>query len=587
MKKKFTLRKKIVSCLMATVFAFAGTGGAILIQNPVSVSASEAIADTTSKRSISVYKYSVKDGSELGERGDGTFDPTIVKELLPGIKFKVERVIAQGGASLVNPLDSVLGTDYIIDSTFAAQTITTGTDGKATIDLGTGRTNDGIYLLTEQPDDRTGADIVKVAKPADPFFVYVPQTSRADLSSLIYDVVVQPKNILESLINPQKTVENGAGYSIKAGQNFNWEATANVPSQLYYKAANDGVITPLYDDNGAEIPAPNNSMTVKKGQKIFADYFTMSDTIAKDLTLLNVKMQVQKDGGAWEDLDATKDYTVTVDGTAGTTGGNTAEKVVVASLVKPSGTESPIVGMEKVQGYDKIRVVYTTKTDVDYNGVITNQFDVKYKSPGLKPVDVPSNVPEYFNGGFDLEKLGEDTNAALAGAVFHLATTQENAEKNIFIGVDGKNYGKADGTGTVADSEALAVAAGTTLLTSTSDSTGKATFNGLKLQWFTDTNSNGTQDTDEPTWAHDDIKQDYWIVETTAPDGYELLKKPEVITVTLSTKNTVVKTIVDKKKTDLPFSGGTGTAIIVAIALGAITVGAVAITVDKKRRKNA
>ena len=43
--------------------------------------------------------------------------------------------------------------------------------------------------------------------------------------------------------------------------------------------------------------------------------------------------------------------------------------------------------------------------------------------------------------------------------------------------------------------------------------------------------------------------------------------------------------IVDKPKTDLPFTGGEGTTLLIAIALGAITIGTATMGIDKKRRK--
>ena len=74
----------------------------------------------------------------------------------------------------------------------------------------------------------------------------------------------------------------------------------------------------------------------------------------------------------------------------------------------------------------------------------------------------------------------------------------------------------------------LALPAGVTLLKATSDAQGLAEFNGLALNWYTDTDGDGQQDIGtEPTFDADDIKRDYWVVETKAPDGYELLKAPQ------------------------------------------------------------
>ncbi|MBM9834916.1 cell wall protein, partial [Enterococcus faecalis] len=60
--------------------------------------------------------------------------------------------------------------------------------------------------------------------------------------------------------------------------------------------------------------------------------------------------------------------------------------------------------------------------------------------------------------------------------------------------------------------------AGVTLLKATSNDQGLAEFNGLELNWYTDTDGDGQQDIGtEPTFAKEDIKRDYWVVETKAP----------------------------------------------------------------------
>lgn len=574
-------KRKIVQLTMtAAVLASVGTGvGSLALGNALTASAAQNIkanpvADETSERSLTIWKYQVKDASELGGRGDGKEDNTITKDPLPGIKFEIKKVTAVGGASLTNPLVQKETTHYTVASTVG--TITTGADGSAKQVLGTGTTADGIYLVTELPDDR--GTTPSVAKPADPFFVYVPQTDRTDLSSLIYDVDVQPKNIMESLIDPQKTIEDGAGYSIKAGQSFTWEATANLPSGLYTVASQDMVITPVYDKDGNQIADIN----VSKGDEIYADYFTINDTLVKEILLDDVKAQVKTDSGAWTDLVLGTDYKVFVNGTEE----NTAPITEVSNAEKAVKVELTKTGMKKVATNTdtKIRVIYTTHTDIDYNGTISNSFDVDFLTPGLEPVN-PGNPtdPEYYTGGFDIEKTAEDKTAPnnkLKGAEFHLAETEANAKAGKFIATDGESYVKAD------------LPSGVTFLKAESDNDGRAEFNGLALNWYTDKNGNGKQDitddpsTNEPTFAKADIKKDYWVVETKAPNGYELMKEAKKVTVDLSTEAdaTVELDVVDKPKTDLPFTGGEGTMLLVAIALGAITIGTVAFAIDKKRR---
>jgi uncharacterized surface anchored protein len=110
------------------------------------------------------------------------------------------------------------------------------------------------------------------------------------------------------------------------------------------------------------------------------------------------------------------------------------------------------------------------------------------------------------------------------------------------------------------------------LVKAQSGADGVATFNGLELDVSKD--------------KKEDIKRSYWIVETKAPAGYELLSEPKEVVVNLATStSTPVITIINKSQTVLPFTGGDGATLIIAIALGAITIGAIVIVYDKRRQK--
>lgn len=573
-------KKKMITKFVIATSLF--TAGSIVVPVVGSVSAYAAttgpVADNTTDRSITLWKYEVKDLSELGDRGDGEKED-VTKTPLAGIKFLIQRVKPVGNAALTNPLVQKEGTDYTIDTTFTAQTVTTGADGSVVADLGTGNAADGIYLVTELEDDRGVSPAV--AKPADPFFVQVPQTDRDDLGSLIYNVEVQPKNLLESLLEPDKTVEEGKGFSNKAGNHFTWEANASLPSGLYQVASQDMVITPVYDKDGNQIA----DIPVSEGDEIYADYYTIRDTLNEKILLDGLTVNTKTDTGDWVALQPGTDYIVTLNGTD-VTAGPITDQSENAKAVAVSLTEA---GMKKVatNGDTKIQVVFETHTDKDFNGTIINHMDVDYLSPGLKPVEVPSppeEDPEYYTGGFDLKKTAEDEAKLLAGAEFHLATSEEDAKANKFLASDGKTYTlNNDGTTTPE------LPAGVTLLKATSNDQGLAEFNGLELNWYTDTDADGQQDIGtEPTFAKEDIKRDYWVVETKAPEGYELLKAPQKITVNLAseTNDIIEATIVNETKTDLPFTGGAGTTLLIAIAIGAITIGTAAVVIDKKRQTN-
>lgn len=570
------------------------TGTAVYAAPPAQNISGNPVSDNTSDRSITIWKYEINSASELGERGDGeSLDPATApdltgKKVMQDVNFEIIKVEAIGNASLTNPLKQVEGTDWQVDTSFTAIKGKTDANGKLTFDVGTGKTADGIYLVREikdssgeytYTDPTTGETDLKINKPMDPFFVHLPQTKRDDTSKLIYDVHVHPKNIVTDT-ELDKTIEGGKGYSIKAGNSFQWEATTKFPSGLYFQADKDMIITDVYDP----ATGTTSDKPISAGDEVYADYFKVSDSINKDLLLEDVEVYVIDKNGTPVKLTNGTEYEVTLNGTKISAPNKVedltegAAKDVVVSLTD--------AGKKKVTLDEDthIQVVYKVNTNKDFNGTITNEFDVDYLIPGQEPISETSDKPEYFNGGFDIEKTDE-SKAVLADAEFHIAVSEADANAKKFLASNGESYTlNDDGTTTPA------LPTGVSLLTAKSDASGKAEFNGLELNWFTDSDGDGKQDPSIPSEAtfldKKDIKKDYWVVETKAPSGYELIKDPVKVTVTLDTADDAVVEldIVNRKKTDLPFTGGAGMTLMIVIALGAITIGTATIAIEKKRR---
>ncbi|MGM0167917.1 hypothetical protein IGI39_002929 [Enterococcus sp. AZ135] len=575
----------------------AGVGSVALAAPPTQNISANAVSDNTSDRSITIWKYEINSTAELGGRGDGeSLDPAVApdltgKQVMQDVNFEIIRVIPNTGVDLTDPLVQKETTHYTIDTTFTAQTGKTAVDGSLKFDVGTGKTADGIYLVREITDSSgkytytnpsTGETGIEITKPMDPFFVWLPQTKRDDTSKLIYDVHVHPKNIVTET-DLDKSIEGGKGYSIKAGQDFQWEATTKLPSGLYSEITKDMTITNMHDKDGNPLPDQVITASPSSPYDLYANYFTVIDDLDTKLLLKDIEIQVSDDDGAtWSNLTIGTHYTVELNGTAVTSHPVTN---MTANAAKEVAVDLTQAGMKKVteDGDTHIRVVYKTTVEEDTNGVISNKYDVNYLIPGQEPMTETSDEPEYFTGGFDIKKT-DKAGADLSGAEFHIATSEQNAKDKVFLASDGKSYTlNSDGSSTPV------LPSGVTYLTSTSNATGEARFDGLELEWFTDSNGNDKQDpsiTSEATWAHTDIKKDYWIVETKSPAGFELLKTEQKVTVTLTSHNnsTPEITVVNEPKTNLPFTGGTGTMLIIIIAIGAITIGTAAIAIDKKRR---
>lgn len=601
--KRKWISKAAVSLGLLTMFGGVAlsAGSSVYAAPPAQNISGNAVSDNTSDRSITIWKYEINSASELGERGNGeSLDPSVApdlvgKKVMQDVNFEIIKVTAMGNADLTDPLQQVEGTHWQVDSSFTRQTGKTAADGSLTFDVGTGKSADGIYLVREitdtngeytYTDPATGETDLKINKPMDPFFVHLPQTKRDDTSKLIYDVHVHPKNIVTNT-ELDKTVEGGKGYSIKAGQDFQWEATTALPSGLLSIINEPMKITGMHDPITG-LPAADLDITGPFPYELYADYFRITDDLNTSLLLKDIVVQVTDDDGAtWTDLTIGTDFEAKLNGAAVTAHPVTNMTAGAAKEVMVSLTQ---VGMKKVTEDEDthIRVVYKTTVEEDFNGKITNKYDIDYLIPGQEPISETSDEPEYYNGGFDIKKTDKAGND-LSGAEFHIALTEDDAKAKKYLASDGNSYTlNDDGTSTPA------LPTGVTYLTSTSDATGKAQFDGLKLDWFTDNPgganpSDGKQDPNDPTeatWDEADIKKDYWVVETKSPSGYELLKTPQKVTVTLTThSNTDPEvTVVNESKTKLPFTGGTGTMLLVIIAIGAITIGTAAIAIDKKRR---
>lgn len=576
-------------------------GSAVYAAPPTQNVSGNAVSDDTSKRSITIWKYEINSASELGERGDGeSLDPAVApdlagKKVMQDVNFEIIKVKALGNADLTDPLQQVEGTHWEVDTSFTRQTGKTAADGSLTFDVGTGKSADGIYLVREITDSNgeytytdpdSGDTGIKINKPMDPFFVHLPQTKRDDTSKLIYDVHVHPKNIVTDT-ELDKTIEGGKGYSIRAGQDFQWEATTALPSGLLSIIDEPMTITGMHDPVTG-LPAANLEITGPFPYELYADYFRITDDLNTSILLKDIVVQVTDDDGTtWTDLTIGTHFDVELNGSAVTAHPVTNMTDGDAKEVQVSLTEA---GMKKVTEDEDthIRVIYKTTVEEDFNGKITNKYDIDYLIPGQEPFSDTSDEPEYYNGGFDIKKT-DKAGADLSGAVFHIALTEDDAKAKKYLASDGKSYTLNDD-----GSSNPVLPTGVKYLTSESDKDGNAHFDGLKLDWFTDnpggTNpSDGKQDPNDPTeatWDEADIKKSYWVVETTSPEGYELLKTPREVVVTLTshTEDVVELTVVNEPKTKLPFTGGTGTMLIIIIAIGAITIGTAAIAIDKKRR---
>ena len=402
-------------------------------------------------------------------------------------------------------------------------TLVTDSNGEASFSLTKNELPDGVYLVIERTHPAISA-------PVAPFHVIIPATSQ-DGTQLEYTVNIQPKNVVLNEIEIEKDVTSIGNQSsnVDAAIPHTWIISTTIPADI------------------------------AQGK-----HYVISDTLVSRLDYVgNVKVQVEGAETPYpvvEELVEGLDYVLNV-----TTDGDDAFTV---SLTSEGMTKVFLATATKENNY-RIRVYFDAvlNGNAPINTKIPNQATVDYtNSLGFK-FDATSKEPFVYTGGFQLEKVdGNNTAIKLAGAVFEVyreATAEEIADTNI---ATTKMVITDTETNKNVELEMVKVTFRTAdptdgLVTSaTSDENGMVYIYGLK---------NGT----------------YYVVETKAPNGYNLLQQPIELVVgpaattadaeagegtetTPSTGTDVVMPVLEKHKVQnlagavLPETGGMGTTLL-------------------------
>lgn len=321
--------------------------------------------------------------------------------------------------------------------------------------------------------------------------------------------------------------------------------TPNSDDFEFNKKLGDGV------SGGSNIDATHTWTITSSIPRDIENYtrFLVTDNISEKLVLDEDSITITADGEA---LQKDTDYTV----------------YYTNKLLKIAFIDTGITGAN-LSGKSALEITYTTtfdKTNVVIGESVENSasiyWDTNYDDDGpddgedpIEPtdpddtkkvdVDEPADV---HTGGLKIKKVDAAGNA-LAGAIFKIATSEENAKAGIFVKIDGVE------------------------VTAISGEDGLALFEGL---------SYGTAEQDK-----DNQSTNYWLVETVAPSGYNLLSSPVEVTIdkdSYTTDNPIE--IQNKRGIVLPLTGGIGTIIfiVVGVALMAIAI-IIFIKRDKKEKE--
>jgi len=364
-----------------------------------------------------------------------------------------------------------------------------------------------------------------IAATVAPFHVISPATSQ-DGTHLEYTVNIHPKNEVAGKIEIDKDVTSIGNQSsnVDAATPHTWIISTTIPADI------------------------------AQGRS-----YVISDTLDSRLDYKgNVKVQVESADEPYtvaETLIENLDYTLNVT----TDGSNDAFTV---SLTKAGMSKVYTVAETRVNDF-RIRVYFDAQLNgsAQINTQIPNQATVAYTNSLAFSFSDESDEPVVYTGGIQLEKVdGNNTATKLAGAVFEVyraATAEEIADPNT---VTTKMLINNVETEMVKVTFRNAELNGELVTSATSDENGLVYIYGLK---------NGI----------------YYVVETKAPAGYNLLQEPIELVVgpaattadaeagegtetTPSTGTDVVMPVLEKHEVQnlagavLPETGGMGTTLL-------------------------
>lgn len=375
----------------------------------------------------------------------------------------------------------------------------------------------------------TPAQIASGLTAAAPFVVTVPMTHPTDLDRWIYDVNVYPKN-LQSTVT--KTVNDETTYQV--GDTIDWTISTPVPAQ-----------------------GPTTRFAFKDE---LVDHLIIPESPADNVV-------VTLDG---TELDAA-DYELEYDAAG--------DNILWVRLLEPG-----LLKLNDVAGTTaEVAVTLTTEVvSLPTNGVIENSAVLfPNESFPLDGTGVPTNQVESRFGAINITKQDADApGTRLAGAEFKVFRSLDDA--NAYAA------GEDEFAGTAAEYAALPLRAlqnGTGDLTDTfvTGADGTVSITGLRASNWQD---------GELLDPDTDPYQNYWLLETKAPSGYELATAPigEITVFYDETTPTVLPygevTVPNVAKPELPLTGGQIATGVFGL-LGALVLTGGVLLVIRARRQDA
>lgn len=403
----------------------------------------------------------------------------------------------------------------------ADYTLTTDQNGEASLNFLHHGLPDGVYLVVEHPHP-------SIVSPIEPFYLHVPSTD-PDSGELVYEITIKPKNDVKGGVHIEKDV-------ISIG---------NDESSVNAYEAHTWII-------GSTIPED-----IATGQS-----YVITDTLDNRLDYLgNVTVVLEKSSEEVPVvLEADTDYTLTVTDVDSLSEGKPSDSFTIRLTLGGMSKIANIIGANSFNSY-MLRVYFDAQinANAEMGAQIPNRAQLKYVNAVNFEFTEKSDIPVVYTGGINLLKVdSKNTSQTLSGAVFELyrTATQEEVGANIpglteISGVVGKVIKVS-----FFDNTALQ---GDKVTSVTSGEDGKVSIYGLAYG-------------------------NYFLVETKAPDGYNVLGKTFELTVDESSHSDEnIITVKNVSGILLPGTGGTGTTIYIAGGISLICIAGVLLYIYKRR----
>ncbi|MBD8535592.1 SpaH/EbpB family LPXTG-anchored major pilin [Plantibacter sp. CFBP 13570] len=361
--------------------------------------------------------------------------------------------------------------------------------------------------------------------PSAPFLVTLPLTNPLDQSSWMYDVHVYPKNFAA---HTEKTVSDSS--TVAVGDDVTWTVRSILPID-----GTDGY--QLTDTLDKRLTFKSADVSIN-GTKLDAADYTSSSVVSSVTGRATVLVKLTDLGLAKANLPVNK---------------GAAIEFALVTTIKELGD------------IKNVAEIYDNADD------ITNKTPSGY-TPGHPDEENPTpqpNDPTDPNNPFDpipgddapVTKFGELTINKISAADSKVLS---GAKFQVYTSLDAAKAQDAAGLVTIGSESVW-----------TSDAKGRVSIAGLRYSNW----ENNAAIADQNAWKH------YWLVETAAPAGFELLAEPVQFDITSNDATVVdldVKNVPGNGGFFLPITGGAGGSLLMGAGV-LLVVGAVVLTIRNRR----